>query len=297
MSQPGNIMPIHSFFESGLYFTHLIEQKLNIYYAIKKSTLVYLHGLPDQFPYNNHPPIPEEFLNIREQEKLYDHLLIHNYIIFPNDTVNPDSLLLDNIAKYAFDELKKRGKSYLYYTLLGLLVLNHWKIDFCNCCNWRIVPFLHGRKNCPACEYKNGKSTNKNRIQREIFEKLKKSSEFLGFMKVREIGKYQLLLTALGYITNPKNFMFDEHDYTNDPEYRLAKTRLANLWRKHTPKDHSAEREENRKVLIDLARQGRSKAEVARQLGVQRSTVTKICQKDPAINALFLASKQKRPAV
>jgi len=199
-------------------------------------------------------------------------------------------------AALAAELLRNEGKrqSYLTYFFVGLAIsaANREK-QFCAACGWRLRS-PSKQFHCQACSTSRGESNGKveNLRQRRTAEALKDSPEYQSFMEVRERGREQLLRLAAGQAEPPASpLVCDPEDCTPDHEYRRLKEALAGTWARHIPNLRKQKAADTEKELVELARQGLSRAEAARRLGLSRAGVTMACRRNPKLQQLFVNYK------
>lgn len=197
-------------------------------------------------------------------------------------------------ARYAA-KLYAKGQSetFSYYLLCGLTVSSiNRLITFCECCQWRIKGAVNYRY-CIACSTDSrrnkGSRVALNRKQRSIHNLLKDSIEYQNYEKVRNIrDDYWLRLAAGLAPLSAEVGNIDKFDFTSDPEYIAAKEALAKLWAKSEPVSRAQRTATSEQAMMNLAKQGHIKAEVARQLMKSKAAVSKACKRNEELAAAFI---------
>lgn len=190
---------------------------------------------------------------------------------------------------------------YVYAVLLGIMWWHHGTrgIKYCECCQWRLARIGHyqGRLYCKACATSRDTPTSKtiNRQERVKAKIARNTSEFQGFMNVREKGEYYLLRLALGIAEKPSiPLECDKFDVIPDADYRSLKEALSNVWDQTRPNSRTRQAEATVRSLQKLADNGLTKAEAARTLGISRAAVTYACRRSEQLSNTFTARPAQR---
>ena len=203
---------------------------------------------------------------------------------------------LVEVSKSA-NALIKAGKknTYCYYFFLGLVVASNLvETRYCKCCGWRFVADRHSAY-CEACstaKINNRYPEQSIRTQRKILAAVRNSSEYTNFLKLRKTGEYNMIRVAVGeglWSSNP--LPSDPKDFTVNAGYKIAKANLAKLWDSVIVESRKDKKMTTIEMIETLARQGLSKAEVARELSFSRAYVSKISGSYPHIETLFAKRK------
>lgn len=248
-------------------------------------------------------PVPESRFEVELNEILLDprgsrtkiaaHLEQHGWMVFHSADHGQWGPRIDALkAALAAEQLRSQGKgeTYLAYLFVGLAIsAADREKQYCTACGWRLRSSKN-RFHCQFCGTSRGESGGKveNLRQRRTTEALKESAEYRAFMNVKERGTDYLLWLAGGKAEPPAPpLRCDPEDCTPDPEYRRAKESLSDTWAKHVPNLRIQQAGETEKKLAELARQGLSRAEAARRLGLSRAGVTAACHRNLDLAQLF----------
>lgn len=190
---------------------------------------------------------------------------------------------------------------YVYAVLLGIMWWHHGTrgIKYCECCQWRLARIgrYQGRLYCKACATSRDTPTSKtiNRQERVKAKIARNTSEFQGFMNVREKGEYYLLRLALGIAEKPSiPLECDKFDVVPDADYRSLKEALSNVWDQTSPNFRTRQAEATVRSLQKLADNGLTKAEAAKTLGISRAAVTYACRRSEQLSDTFTARPAQR---
>lgn len=240
----------------------------------------------------------EEILSKLKNHTALDKVLsdknINEYVNNTGSLFNIKSITEPNlleIAKATFWVKHNQDETYMYFLLLGVVVVNSWKNKFCHSCGWRIIP-ARNPVNCIKCMFKNRVSTNNNKQQQKVFNKLKESYEYKSFLELRYRGKFYPALLACSLTPISSSPLECDHlDFTFDPEYRASKTALSKLWLQTEETLKIKKSQATIDSLLSLAKVGLSRANAANRLGLSRAAVTKACKAHKDLNDEFNKSR------